>query len=242
MCAKKGPLGSLAEFMKIRGGHRMNTPITMVPGIGPHMALCLADKNISTTEGLVDTPLSVLEAVKGLGPVRAQQIQSAAKALLEVPSSKNNVSKPAVPSLHIVSDIQVANADGLAGDKGLEDKQKKDTLKKVAKGKDEKKAKKVKAVKKAKEAKELKKAKKAKAAKKATKKTEEAAKAKKAKEAKKAKASKKAKEAKKAKKEAKAKKAKKDGKAKKAKATKNKSEQKPKKILKAKMGKKSKNK
>ncbi len=60
----------------------MNTPVTEVPGIGPHMAGCLAEHNISTAEELAAASLAVLVKVKGLGPVRATHISKAAQTTI----------------------------------------------------------------------------------------------------------------------------------------------------------------
>jgi len=87
----------------------MNTPVTEVPGIGPHMAGCLAEHNISTAEDLATASLAVLVKVKGLGPVRATHISKAAQATIAaraipLPNGKAVVSEP----IEIAAEVKVS--------------------------------------------------------------------------------------------------------------------------------------
>ena len=184
----------------------MTTPVTAVPGVGPHMARCLLDKNISCAESLANATLSALEEVQGLGPVRARQIKAAATAIAKAAVVSKQPPQKVTPLPAARTKPVVQKATGVAAPNVVSMKE--DTMAKNKKADEAKEAARKKAAKKAKKAKE---AAKAKAAKKA-------AKAKAAKKAKKAKAAAKAKAAKKIAKAKAAKKAKKSKKAKKAKA------------------------
>ena len=115
----------------------MNTPVIEVPGIGPHMAGCLAEHDISTAEELAAATLAILEKVKGVGPIRATHLSKAAQAVIAAQSVATQVDKTAETKPDI---LEIDDKMQKKGQKMSKDKK----AKKAKKEKKEKKAKKAK--------------------------------------------------------------------------------------------------
>ena len=133
----------------------MNTPVTKVPGIGPHMAGCLAEHNISTVEELATASLAVLVKVKGLGPVRATRISRAAQATIapQATPKKNGkavVSEPVAPATDVNASLRGQEMKKAKKDKKSKKEEKEEKAKKVKKSQKPSKNKAKKAVKKTK--------------------------------------------------------------------------------------------